>query len=67
MHAKCLVVLAAVGMSSTAGVTRLAIDIGLNGGVVTDSDVGDVFAEGDDLDAEFVTGDSGVAEEGHLA
>jgi hypothetical protein len=61
------VLLAAVGETAFAGVALLAVDIGLDRTAVTVADVGDVGADGEDLHAEFVSGNPRVGEERHLA
>jgi hypothetical protein len=61
------VVLAAIGVAATAGVTLLAVDVGLDGAAIARLDVGHVFADFENLDPEFVTGDAGVGKEGHFA
>ncbi len=66
-YAEGLVRFAAIGEAASAGVAGLAIDVRLDGAVHSGGDVGDMGADGEDFDAEFVAGDAGVGEEGHFA
>src|ERR1044071_1515488 len=66
-HPKRSMVLATVGMASTAGVTLLAVEVWLDGATIARFHLAHALADGEDLDAEFVAGDARVAEEGHLA
>jgi hypothetical protein len=58
---------AAVSAATFAGGALPAVDVGFDGAAVAGLDVGDALADFEDFDAELVTGDAGVAVEGHFA
>ena len=66
-HAERLVVLAAVRETAAAAIARLAIDVGLDRAAVAWLHVRHARADGEDLDAEFMSGDARVGIERHLA
>ena len=59
--------IAAVGAATQAGVAGAAVEVRLDGAVVTDLEVRDAFAVGEDFDAEFMAEDAWELDEGHLA
>jgi len=65
--AEGLVVFAAIGEAAAAGVAFLAVEVRFDGAAVTRADMAYVFTDGNNLDAEFVSWDPGVGEEGHFA
>ncbi len=67
MHPERLVGFAAIGKSAPAGITALAIEIGLNGAAVAGAYFGHAGAYLHYLDAELMAGDARVAKKGHLA
>src|SRR5437868_3535281 len=62
-----LMLFAAVGVAALAGVTRLAVDVRLDGAMIAGLNVGDRSADLEHLDAEFVSRDARIAGERHLA
>src|SRR5437867_10758241 len=66
-HAERQVLFTAVGVTATAGVAVLTVDVGLHRTAVSRLYIRHAFANGEHLDAEFVPRNTRVAEEGHLA
>src|SRR5262245_46347065 len=66
MDPQGLVLFTAIGVSAAARITHLAIDIRLDGTAIAGRHVLDVGGDSDDFDAEFVTWDARIAEEGHF-
>ena len=67
VHAQSLVMFTAVGLSNSAGMTLLAVDVGLNAAAITGKDVFHLSADGYYFDPEFVAGNPRVAEKRHLS
>ena len=67
MHADDLDTGAAVEVSFLRGGSGGVVDVGFERAFVAGFHMGDIFADGDDLQAEFVAGGAGVVEKGKLA
>ena len=59
MDAEHLDLFAAIGPVAATGVTRRIVDVRFHGTVVARSNVDNAFADGQDLDAQFVAGYAG--------
>jgi ABC-type thiamine transport system substrate-binding protein len=67
VNAQGLVAFAAICVAAAAGIATLAIQVRFDGATLARPQIPDTFADGHDFDAEFVSGNSRVAEVGHLA
>ena len=67
MNAECLMILAAIRVSSTTRVAVLAVDVRLNGAAVAGLDVCYAITHGDNFHAQLVPGNPRIGEERHLA
>jgi hypothetical protein len=67
VNAQGLVAFAAIGVASVARITTLAIHVRFDGATLARPQIPDPFADGHDFDAKFVSGNSRVAEKGHLS
>ena len=66
VHAQRLVMHTAVGLSNPAGMAPLAVDVGLDAAAIPGPDIFDTRPDCLHYHAEFVAGDSRVAEKRHL-
>jgi hypothetical protein len=67
MHPQGLIVVATVGVTAAAGVTALAIQIGLHAATIPGAYRRDALADRHHFDPQFVARDSRVGEKRHLA
>jgi hypothetical protein len=67
MHAKCLMVLAAVGVAAFARVALLAVDVGFHRATVAGLNILHVLTNRHDFNTKLVARDSRITEERHLA
>ena len=67
MHAQHLECLTAVRASLFAGMTMTAVQVGLDGAVITDLKMIDTFSDGQHLDPELMPQDARELNEGHLS
>src|ERR1700722_1754498 len=67
VNTECLVAFTAIGVAASTGITMLAIQVWLDGPALANAHICHALTYGDDLNTQFMSGNSRIAEVRHFA